>query len=198
MYQLATCSSAAQLPFRLRLQPSSPELGVPCWSPACCFPTHLLPELHDLETLEVVELPALVELLALLGPGACVECLLDLLLRPLLLDESTAGGTGQLGEDDGCEGKVGESGGVTGDGGLLGGAIDEHLYCLCEHLDRRQNRNSWPETYALVVDDFHDGRQPTLVRAGAEQHDAADLDQPPLARCDIGVTHFDEGCCWQS
>lgn len=40
-------------------------------------------------------------------------------------------------------------------------------------------------TYALVVDDLDDGSQAAFVLAGAEEHDAANLDAPPVARLDI-------------
>jgi hypothetical protein len=46
-----------------------------------------------------------------------------------------------------------------------------------------------------VVDDLNDGGYPSIVLAAAEDDDAADLDQPPGARCDISVTHFDGMCC---
>jgi hypothetical protein len=46
-----------------------------------------------------------------------------------------------------------------------------------------------------VIDNLDDGRYPSLVGASAEENDAADLDQSPLARCDIGVTHFDVCSC---
>ena len=88
---------------------------------------YLLPQLQDLEPLEVVQLPPLLERSALLGPGALVELLLDLVLLPLLRNESNTGGAGQLGDDDGGEGELGEGNLLTGDGGLLGGTIDKDL-----------------------------------------------------------------------
>jgi hypothetical protein len=51
--------------------------------------------------------------------------------------------------------------------------------------------------YTLVVDDLNDGGEPALVLAFVEEDDTADLDQPPGARCDIGVTHFVGMCCTQ-
>ena len=47
----------------------------------------------------------------------------------------------------------------------------------------------------FVYDDLNDGGYPSIVLAAAEDDDAADLDQPPGARCDISVTHFDGMCC---
>ena len=89
--------------------------------------TYLLPQLHDLEPLEVVQLPPLLERSALLGPGALVELLLDLVLLPLLRNVADTGGAGQLRDDDGGEGELGEGDFLTGDGGLLGGTINKDL-----------------------------------------------------------------------
>ncbi len=91
--------------------------------------TYLLPQLQNLEPLEVVQLPPLLERSALLGPGAFVELLLDLVLLPLLRNVADTGGAGQLGDDDGGEGELGEGDFLTGDGGLLGGTINKDL-CL--------------------------------------------------------------------
>lgn len=90
--------------------------------------THLLPQLHDLEPLEVVQLPPLLERSALLGPGALVELLLDLVLLPLLRDVADTGGTGQLGDDNGGEGQLGEGDFLAGDRGLCGGTINKDLW----------------------------------------------------------------------
>ena len=49
--------------------------------------------------------------------------------------------------------------------------------------------------YTLVVDDLDDGSQAALVDTLVEEDHTADLDQPPGARCDIGVTHFVGMCC---
>lgn len=92
-----------------------------------CEVTHLLPQLHDLEPLEVVQLPPLLERSALLGPGALVELLLDLVLLPLLRNVADTGGTGQLGDDDRGERELGEGDFLTGNGGLLGGTINKDL-----------------------------------------------------------------------
>ena len=153
--------------------------------------THLLPELQDLEALEVVELPPLLELSALLGPAALGPLLLDLVLLPLLCDKATSGGAGQLGNDDGGEGHLGEGNSLARHGGVLGGTVDKHLIS-CE---RRKRAGIARTPYTLVVDDLDDGGYPSIVLAAAENDDAADLDQPPGARCDIGVTHFDGMCC---
>ena len=90
--------------------------------------TYLLPQLHDLEPLEVVQLPPLLERSALLGPGALVELLLDLVLLPLLRNETNTGATRQLGDDDGGQGELGEGNLLAGNGGLLGGAVNKDLY----------------------------------------------------------------------
>jgi hypothetical protein len=68
--------------------------------------THLLPEAHDLEALEVVQVSPLGGLLTLLGEVALVELALDLLGLPLLPEGNSAGTAGELldneaGERDG-------------------------------------------------------------------------------------------------
>jgi hypothetical protein len=70
--------------------------------------THLLPEAHDLEALEVVQVSPLGGLLTLLGEVALVELALDLLGLPLLPEGNSAGTAGELldneaGERDGRE-----------------------------------------------------------------------------------------------
>lgn len=89
--------------------------------------TYLLPQLHDLEALEVIQAPPLGNRRAFLGPSAVVELLLDLVLFPLLRDVADTAGAGELGNDDGCEGEFCECHLLTGDGGLLGGTIEKHL-----------------------------------------------------------------------
>jgi len=95
--------------------------------------TYLLPHLHDLEALKVVEAPPLLHRRALLGPCAVVELLVDLGLLPLLRDVTDTACAGQLGDDDGCEGELCEGNLLAGNGGVLGGTIDKHL-CLCKSL----------------------------------------------------------------
>jgi hypothetical protein len=113
--------------------------------------TYLLPHLHDLEALKVVESSPLLESRALLGPCALVELLLNLVLLPLLRDVADTAGAGKLGDDNGREGEFRKRNFLAGDGGLLGGTIDEDLY-LCEplHNSNRIARNP----YTLVVDDL--------------------------------------------
>lgn len=113
------------------------------------------------------------------------------MLLPLLCNEATSGGARELGNDDRGEGDLGESDGLAGHWGVLGRAVDEHL-SSCE---RRARSNIAIAAYTLVVDDLDDGGYPSIVLAAAEDDDAADLDQPPGARCDISVTHFDGMCC---
>lgn len=115
--------------------------------------THLLPELHDLEALKVGELPPLVELDALLGPGALGPLLVDTLLLPLLGNETTSGTAGKLGNDDGGERHLGEGDCVAGDGGVLGGTVNKHL-TSCE---RRAKIGIAIISYTLVVDDLNNG-----------------------------------------
>ena len=95
------------------------------------FHTNLLPEAHDLEALEVVEVSPLGDLLALLGVVAAVELLLNLLGLPLLLDGGGAGGAGKLVDNETGERDVGERGGVARDRGLSGGGgtVDKDLSC---------------------------------------------------------------------
>ena len=111
------------------------------------------------------------------------------MLLPLLCDVTDTAGTGKLGDDDGCEGEFGKSDLLAGDGGLLGRTIDENL-CFCEPLNSIRAAG-FP--YTLVVNDLDNGSQATLVLALVEEDHTADLDQPPGARCDFGVTHF-VGC----
>lgn len=152
--------------------------------------TYLLPQLQDLEPLEVVQLPPLLERSALLGPGALVELLLDLVLLPLLRNVADTGGAGKLGNDDGGKGELGKSDFLTGDGCLLGGTIDKDLCRSATAVPPLSNRGV---PYALVVDDLDNGGEAALVDTLVEEDDTADLDQPPCARCDVGVTHF-VGC----
>lgn len=91
------------------------------------MPTYLLPHLHDLESLKVVQASPLLHRCALLGPCALVELLLNLGLFPLLRDVADTGGAGQLGDDDRCEGELRKRDLLSGDGGLLGGTINKHL-----------------------------------------------------------------------
>lgn len=93
--------------------------------------THLLPEAHDLETLEVVEVPPLGGLLTLLGVVAVVELLFDLLGLPLLPEGGGAGATGQLLEDEAGERQVRERSGLAGNDvlGVGGGTLNENLCC---------------------------------------------------------------------
>ena len=97
------------------------------------FKTHLLPEAHDLEALEVVEVPPLGLLSALLGVVAVVELALDLLGLELLLEGDSASATGELLDDEAGERQAGERGGVTGDRGLDGGSgtLNEDLSDSC-------------------------------------------------------------------
>jgi hypothetical protein len=77
--------------------------------------TNLLPELHDLESLKVVELLPLLVLGALLCPCGLCPLLVHLGLCPCRLDGADSGSAGKLGENDRGEGEVGESCGVAGD-----------------------------------------------------------------------------------
>jgi hypothetical protein len=92
--------------------------------------TYLLPHLHDLESLKVVQSPPLLHRRALLSPCALIELLLNLVLLPLLCDVADTAGTGKLGDDDGSEGELGERDLLAGDESLLGGTIDKHLWSL--------------------------------------------------------------------
>ena len=111
------------------MQPESSILGAQIHGA-----TYLLPHLHDLEALKVVQSPPLLHSRTLLGPCALVELLLDLVLLPLLRDVANTGGAGQLGDDDGCKREFGKRDFLARDGGLLRGTIDEDL-CLCEPLN---------------------------------------------------------------
>ena len=97
------------------------------------FQTHLLPEAHDLEALEVVEVSPLGLLSVLLGVVAVVELALNLLGLELLLEGDSAGATGKLLDNEAGERQVRERSGVAGDRGLDGGSgtLNEDLSCSC-------------------------------------------------------------------
>jgi hypothetical protein len=97
---------------------------------ACKRVTYLLPHLHDLESLKVIQSSPLLHRRALLSPCAVVKLLLDLVLFPLLRNVANTGGTGELGNDDGGKRELCECDLLAGDGGLLGGTINKHLYFL--------------------------------------------------------------------
>lgn len=163
--------------------------------------THLLPQPQDLEALKVVERPALGDPVLVLGPRALGELLLDLGGLPGLADDTVAGSTGELGDDDRGEGQVGKSDGVARDGLVLGGGgtVDEDLLMVSPRflllvLPRwvPTPRCGWGfSTYALVVDDLNDRGKLALVLAGCEEHNTADLDESPLRCLDLCVTHCD-------
>ncbi len=113
------------------------------------------------------------------------------MLLPLLRDVADTAGAGQLGNDDRCKGEFGKRDFLAWDGGLLGGTIDEDLY-LCEPLN--STRIAEPP-YTLVVNDLDDDSEAALELTLVEEDHTADLDQPPGARCDFGVTHFVDMCC---
>jgi hypothetical protein len=115
--------------------------------------TYLLPHLHDLEALEVVQSSPLGDGCALLGPCALIELLRDLVLLPLLRDVADTALAGKLGDDDGREGEFRERDLLAGNGSLLGGTIKEDL-CLCQLPTSNQIAES---PYTLVVDDLDDG-----------------------------------------
>ena len=89
------------------------------------FKAGLLPQLHNFEPLEVVQLPPCLELSTLLCPGARGELLVDLVSLPLLLDNANAGSTGELRNDNRGEGEVGERSSVSGNGSIRGRAVNE-------------------------------------------------------------------------
>jgi hypothetical protein len=95
--------------------------------------THLLPEAHDLEALEVVQVSPLGGLLTLLGEVALVELALDLLGLPLLPEGNSAGTAGELLDNEAGERDGRQRGGVARDGELGGGSgtLNEDLSCEC-------------------------------------------------------------------
>ena len=117
--------------------------------------------------------------------------MLDLVLLPLLRDVAVTRGTGKLGDDDGCKGEFRKRDFLARDRGLLGGTLEEDL-CLCEPLNSTRIADS---PYTLVVNDLDNGSETALEWTLVEEDHTADLDQPPGARCDFGVTHFVGMCC---
>lgn len=76
----------------------------------------LLLEAQDLEALEVGQSGPLGLHVALLGPVGVLELLVDLFLRPQLLDGGRPGGTGQAGDDEVGQDNIGERNSLAGDG----------------------------------------------------------------------------------
>lgn len=79
----------------------------------------LLLEAEDLESLEIGQGAALVLDGTGLGPAGGLPLGVDLGLLPELLDGTSAGGTGQLLNDERCEENVGEGQRLSGDNELL-------------------------------------------------------------------------------
>lgn len=164
--------------------------------------THLLPQTHDLEALEVIELPPPDGLLASLSVVAALPLLLDLLRIPLLLERGGTGASGKLLDDETGEGEVGKRLGVARDNVLLlgRGTLDKDLFTLLStfrpHISfptlcaLRSSHSFLPVlTYALVVDDLDDGGELAGEGTAAEHGNTANLDQAPGAGNNFGVTH---------
>ena len=92
--------------------------------------THLLPQPHNLEPLEIRQLPPPRAPRPAQRPRALLPRLVHLRRRPLLADRAGARALGDLGHDHVREGYVREGGGVAGDerGGGGGGAVYEDLW----------------------------------------------------------------------
>lgn len=90
---------------------------------------YLLSEPENLETLKVGQVLPPVGALRLLGVVALGPLAIDLVLLPQLLDGTSTGRAGELGDDEVGEGGVVESEDVTGDDLLLfgGRTVNEHL-----------------------------------------------------------------------
>ena len=163
--------------------------------------THLLPQAHDLEALEVAELPPPGGLLASLSIVAALPLLLNLLSIPLLLERGGAGASGELLDDETGEGEVGERLGVARDDVLLlrGRTLDKDLFMLMStfrpHIDKLLRSALLPTyaprmlTYTLVIDDLSDGGELASKGTGAEHGNTANLDHAPGAGNNFGVTH---------
>lgn len=154
--------------------------------------THLLLQSHDLESLEVGEIPPLVLGLCLLGPAGLGPLLIDLGLGPQLLDGTGTGGAGETVDGEGSEGDGGKSDGVTGNNRALlaGRTVDQSLYSedqispprLAFRIHALILRNpgfSIVVTYASVVDDLDDSGELASVRTAADEDDTADLNELP-------------------
>lgn len=89
----------------------------------------LLPQSHDLESLEVGESPSLCALVPALGEWCFCPLLLDFLCLPLCGQWTVSDGAGNLLHDNRRESDVGELCGVTwdGEGGIFGRTINENL-----------------------------------------------------------------------
>lgn len=88
----------------------------------------LLLQDHDLEAVEVGQPTAELAGSDLLSPGRLSPLVGDTSLLPVLGDDTGAGTTGKLGDDDGGEGNVSESDGLAGDTGL--GAVNKDLQSI--------------------------------------------------------------------
>ena len=117
-------SLAIALSWRMYSRQSDCQIARPAAIPRG---THLLPQLQNLEPLEVIELPPLLELSALLCPGGLLELGVHLRLLPCLLQSADTGSAGELGDDDRGKRNLGESCGVSGHDAGLRGSVNEHL-----------------------------------------------------------------------
>ena len=91
--------------------------------------TCLLPQLHDLESLEIGQSPSPLPLHTLLGPRALLPLRLDAGLLPLLVDNTSSCTAGQLLEDQRGEDELREGDRLSGNGALAvcGWSVDQSL-----------------------------------------------------------------------
>lgn len=93
------------------------------------FGTYLLSEFHDLESLEIREVPPLLHLLSLLGERGLSPLAVDFGFGPQFANGTRTSGERKLGDEEAGKGDVREGSDVTGNDVLLitGGTIDENL-----------------------------------------------------------------------
>ena len=91
--------------------------------------TYLLSQSEDLEALKVGQVLPPLGALSVLRVVALSPLAIDLVLLPQLLHGTSAGSTGELGDNEVGEGSVGERKDVTGDDLLLfgGGTVNQDL-----------------------------------------------------------------------
>lgn len=93
------------------------------------FESALLLQAQDLESVKVGQVAALLLLVLGLGPAALLPLGVDLGLLPELLDDTGAGGTGQLLDDERCEEDLRKADSLSGDDelGVGRGTVNQNL-----------------------------------------------------------------------
>ena len=171
--------------------------------------TYLLSQSEDLEALKVGQVLPPLGALSVLRVVALSPLAIDLVLLPQLLDGTSAGSTGELGDNEVGEGSVGERKDVTGDDLLLfgGGTVNQDLSLRTVNIVSCTSCTAFPAilhvsshagvdfvekvTYTAVVNDLDNSGQLAGVRTTADEDQTANLNQLPLSKRDIDFGHGD-------